>query len=235
MAEYALKQTGAQVQEALNKVGTLETRINALSEEAANHKEDEVSHVTAKERNAWNAKSNFSGSYTDLNDQPFYPPGVLVDYHSENEYMETVTIPEGVYDQFTCMAKVSDAVLTYDEIIGKTLRMIGLQNGETVDQDIVITETYVTTISDVSFTVNNLAVVFINEDSVDVGGLVLPKGIWCCHGWTSDTNLLQAVQVLSEGKCINEEVLPVDYINSLIDAKLGTNLTDIASLVGGDA
>lgn len=45
----------------------------ATRAELTNHVEDQTLHITAAERTAWNAKSDFSGSYNDLKDKPTIP------------------------------------------------------------------------------------------------------------------------------------------------------------------
>lgn len=44
--------------------------------EISEHKTDSAAHVTEEEKNAWNNKSNFSGSYNDLSNKPSIPSKV---------------------------------------------------------------------------------------------------------------------------------------------------------------
>lgn len=45
----------------------------AVTDAFNTHKADTVAHITAAERTAWNAKSNFSGDYNDLSNKPIIP------------------------------------------------------------------------------------------------------------------------------------------------------------------
>lgn len=58
--------TPSAVKQAYDKASTADTNLT-------NHINDNVKHITAGERTAWNAKSNFSGDYNDLSNQPSIP------------------------------------------------------------------------------------------------------------------------------------------------------------------
>ena len=64
--EYQLPHSAQEIEEKLYK-------IDELSTEVTNHKKDNVGHVTASERQSWNNKSDFSGSYNDLTNKPTIP------------------------------------------------------------------------------------------------------------------------------------------------------------------
>lgn len=49
-----------------------------LNTNITNHINDVVKHVTDAERTSWNAKSNFSGSYTDLTNKPTIPSATTI-------------------------------------------------------------------------------------------------------------------------------------------------------------
>ena len=76
--EGALKETYEKVQNltaadvGADSIGSAQSVESKLSE----HKSDSVVHVTADEKLYWGAKSDFSGSYNDLNDKPTIPSAV---------------------------------------------------------------------------------------------------------------------------------------------------------------
>ena len=51
------------------------TKESKLIENNVRHTEDKNIHVTLEEKEAWNKKSNFSGSYNDLTDKPMLQEG----------------------------------------------------------------------------------------------------------------------------------------------------------------
>lgn len=51
----------------------------AVQTNLTNHDANTTKHITAAERTAWNAKSNFSGNYNDLTNKPTIPAAVTVD------------------------------------------------------------------------------------------------------------------------------------------------------------
>lgn len=57
------------------------------------HLADSVRHVTAAERSAWNAKSNFSGSYNDLTNKPTIPavPTKVSAFENDAKYLTSYT------------------------------------------------------------------------------------------------------------------------------------------------
>lgn len=71
--------------------GKIAAAISAL----ITHLADSVRHVTAAERNAWNAKSNFSGSYDDLTNKPTIPtvPTKVSAFDNDNGYLTGETDP----------------------------------------------------------------------------------------------------------------------------------------------
>ena len=64
--EYKLPYSAEEVAKRINYAGQAKTDID-------NHKKDTTSHVTDAEKQTWNNKSNFSGSYNDLKNKPTIP------------------------------------------------------------------------------------------------------------------------------------------------------------------
>ena len=71
--------------------GKIAAAISAL----ITHLADSVRHVTAAERNAWNGKSNFSGSYNDLTNKPTIPtvPTKVSAFDNDKGYLTRETDP----------------------------------------------------------------------------------------------------------------------------------------------
>lgn len=71
--------------------GKIAAAISAL----ITHLADSVRHVTAAERNAWNGKSNFSGSYNDLTNKPTIPtvPTKVSAFDNDKGYLTGETDP----------------------------------------------------------------------------------------------------------------------------------------------
>ena len=74
-----------------NAFGKITAAISAL----ITHLADSVRHVTAAERNAWNGKSNFSGSYNDLTNKPTIPtvPTKVSAFDNDKGYLTGETDP----------------------------------------------------------------------------------------------------------------------------------------------
>ncbi|MBO5122888.1 MAG: hypothetical protein J6B99_06970 [Oscillospiraceae bacterium] len=74
-----------------NAFGKITAAISAL----ITHLADSVRHVTAAERNAWNGKSNFSGSYNDLTNKPTIPtvPTKVSAFDNDKGYLTRETDP----------------------------------------------------------------------------------------------------------------------------------------------
>ena len=51
----------------------IDSIVSGINETISAHTSDTTIHVTAADKIAWNAKSDFSGSYTDLTDKPTIP------------------------------------------------------------------------------------------------------------------------------------------------------------------
>ena len=53
----------------------IQTQLNAKAAQSSltSHTDNTTVHITAAERTAWNAKSNFSGNYNDLTNKPTIP------------------------------------------------------------------------------------------------------------------------------------------------------------------
>ena len=75
-----------------NKVVT--NKLNELSEQIGDHSKDTSVHVTNKEKETWNNKSNFSGSYNDLKDKPTIP---TVPTSLKNPYKLTISLGDSSY------------------------------------------------------------------------------------------------------------------------------------------
>lgn len=58
---------------ASTEFSTLNSNVNSISGTVTGHTTDTTIHVTSTEKNSWNAKSDFSGSYNDLTDKPTIP------------------------------------------------------------------------------------------------------------------------------------------------------------------
>ena len=68
--------TSAQTQSAINQAtsGKVDTStVTAVNNVLTAHTADTTIHVTSADKTAWNAKSDFSGSYNDLTDKPIIP------------------------------------------------------------------------------------------------------------------------------------------------------------------
>lgn len=95
-------------------VDELQNNIDTLEDDIELHSVDTNIHVTAEEKNTWNNKSDFSGSYNDLEDKPFsseITEGVL----EFNGDYENYPLCEG-YDM--TYVKISDRVLSREELLG---------------------------------------------------------------------------------------------------------------------
>ena len=68
--------------------------VTKLQEEIVDHKNDSTTHVTSAEKQTWNNKSNFSGSYNDLNDKPTIP---TVPTSLKNPYKLTISLGDSSY------------------------------------------------------------------------------------------------------------------------------------------
>ena len=76
------------------------------------HIDDTDIHVTAGEKAAWNAKSNFSGSYNDLTDKP--APTDLSDYYTKIEVDTAIENAEADLTGYATEEYVTDAINNID-------------------------------------------------------------------------------------------------------------------------
>lgn len=65
-----------------------------LTEEIGDHSKNTIVHVTNTEKETWNNKSNFSGSYNDLSDKPTIP---TVPTSLKNPYKLTISLGDSSY------------------------------------------------------------------------------------------------------------------------------------------
>lgn len=61
------------------------------------HTEDKTIHVTSEEKQTWNNKSNFSGSYNDLEDKPTIPESADLTGYATEDYVKEYAQPKGNY------------------------------------------------------------------------------------------------------------------------------------------
>ena len=93
IGDYTAEMVGADAQGAAQTVqGNLNT-----------HAENTVKHITAEERTAWDAKSDFSGSYNDLTNKP--------------------TIPTALPNPNALTIKIGNTTVTYDGSAAKTVEI----------------------------------------------------------------------------------------------------------------
>ena len=83
------------------------------------HVENTVKHITAAERTAWNAKSDFSGSYNDLTDKPAIPS---LDGYATQVWVSGFTYNKQTIDNKIAQGGTFDPTLYYQksETSGKT-------------------------------------------------------------------------------------------------------------------
>ena len=106
-----------------------------------NHINDTTKHITSAERTTWNAKSNFSGSYTDLTNKPTIPSktsqltndsGFLTQHQSLSGYLTVAQgdakyQPKGNYMSYSDI-EAKETILTLadgTQVIRKVLVLIG--------------------------------------------------------------------------------------------------------------
>lgn len=82
------------IKTALGYVPAKQTVVDKLSEEIGDHSKNTIVHVTNTEKETWNNKSNFSGSYNDLSDKPTIP---TVPTSLKNPYKLTISLGDSSY------------------------------------------------------------------------------------------------------------------------------------------
>lgn len=84
------------------------------------HANDEVVHVTSAERNAWNAKSNFSGSYNDLTNKPNIPSinGLATEDYVDDKVSEITVESIGAMPNTTIIPTVPTNVSAFTNDAG---------------------------------------------------------------------------------------------------------------------
>lgn len=75
----------------------LKQTLSQLSVTVNDHKYNNNIHVTSEEKQAWNNKSNFSGSYKDLTDKPTIPEGADLTGYATEDYVKDYAQPKGNY------------------------------------------------------------------------------------------------------------------------------------------
>ncbi len=81
------------------QIAGVNEKINETNTNIENHIADEIKHITNEERNAWNAKSDFSGSYNDLTEIPetFTP----AEHNHDESYYKKTEIDENLQNYYT--------------------------------------------------------------------------------------------------------------------------------------
>lgn len=84
-------------------------KFSQLSDTVNDHKGNANIHVTSEEKQAWNNKSDFSGSYNDLKDKPIIPEGADLTGYAKESFVKEYAQPKGEY---LTPSNLSDAVNT---------------------------------------------------------------------------------------------------------------------------
>lgn len=71
--------------------------VRQLSATVNDHIDDTNIHVTSAEKQAWNNKSDFSGSYKDLTDKPQIPEGADLTGYAKESFVKEYAQPKGEY------------------------------------------------------------------------------------------------------------------------------------------
>ena len=96
----------------LGMVMQMKQDVSQLSKQIGDHSKDTSVHVTNKEKETWNNKSNFSGSYNDLKDKPTIP-----------------TVPTSLKNPYKLTISLGDSSYTYD---GSEAVSIAIEDGSEV-------------------------------------------------------------------------------------------------------
>lgn len=87
--------------------------------EKTGHTENTDVHVTKEEKAAWNAKSDFSGSYNDLKDKPQIPEGADLTGYAKETFVKEYAQPKGNYLQSTELPQAINTALAQAKASGE--------------------------------------------------------------------------------------------------------------------
>lgn len=137
-------------------------------------------------------------------DDVYYPDNIIYGVYQDQTYETTVAMAGGVAPY---LAKVSDNIVSKEEIAGKTFRMTSGNQSQALIlpssqiQDIEGTENYI---------VAGGLLVVIKSGTYDITeGVTLTTGVWMPYGVSeSDGMNFDSLEIYTPGKLISEDVLP---------------------------
>ena len=118
MQELGIPVGGVSTDSTLTKFGVpadakaVGNKFSQLQKKIGDHSKNTIVHVTNTEKETWNNKSNFSGSYNDLNDKPTVP-----------------TVPTSLKNPYKLTISLGDSSYTYD---GSEAVSIAIEDGSEV-------------------------------------------------------------------------------------------------------
>lgn len=127
------------------RVTTLETETSELQDTVNDHKDNTNIHVTAEEKQAWNNKSNFSGSYKDLTDKPQIPEGADLTGYAKESFVKEYAQPKGEYLETSDLSNAVNTALAQAKESGEFKGDKGDKGDSATDEQITnAVETYLT-------------------------------------------------------------------------------------------
>jgi hypothetical protein len=143
-------------------------------------------------------------SWNDLADKPFGDVAIY-SWSEDKEYEEKLSVTH--LDTFAdFIVKISNDVLTREEIIGKKVYLSSILNGEHHSDVVEYTEENVS--PDMGGVYVAEPFYIVTAESVDIGGVVLTKGAWAPSGYKEDSLVFYTEASIIDTKKLDLKYLP---------------------------